>query len=522
MIAPTTALATAALVLGALAALGVYYSREVDSVEDYLLARGSADGPRTTATLVASVMGVWILLSPAEAGAVFGGLSAVLGYAVGEALPMLAYARLGPRIRELVPAGHSLTEYALARYGPAMYVFVLVVSVFYMFVFLAAELTGIASAMSFVAGVPRWQTAVLVGGVVLAYTAYGGLRASIVTDTVQTVLLVPLVLLTGVGAVAALGGPTAVHSHVVAADPTLLDPTFLTGLRFGVWVAVAILGAELVNQSWWQRVYAASDPATLRRGFHIAAVVNFLLVLVAGLFGVLARGYVDLTLDPAAAGYDGSVAFFVLLQEAFPDLLVFAVALLALLLVSSSADTLFNALASLVTADLPRVLSDPDDRTLTVAARLLTVVVAVAAVSVSLRARSVLQLFLLADLFGVATMVPLLSGLYLERVRGGGALAGGVAGLAVGVAWFPNALVRGTLTAVPGLAGLLPTPDFLVAFLGALAVSTAVTAAGVPFADRFDLDRLDRDVRRLGANDATGDGELATDGGDHQTDGGEL
>lgn len=505
MVTPTVALGLTVAVLTVVAGIGIYATRGgVGSVEEYILARDSAGQTQTTATLIASVMGVWILLAPAEAGAAFGGISAVLGYAVGEALPMLAYARLGPRIREVVPDGHSLTEYALARYGPAMYAFVLLVSVFYMFVFLAAELTGITSALQFVAGVPRWQTAFLVGGFVLAYTAYGGLRASLVTDTVQTLVLVPLLLLTAVGAIVSLGGVGAIQRQIVATEPTLLDPTFFTGLRFGVWVAIAILGAELVNQSWWQRIYAARDSQTLRRGFETAAVANFIIVTVAGLFGVLARGYVDLVVDPTAAGYDASVAFFVLLGEAFPEWIVLVVALLALVLVSSSADTLFNALASIVTADLPRLLSDPSDRALTLGARVLTVAVAVAAIFVSLRARSVLQLFLLADLFGAAVMVPLLSGLYVERVGGSGALLGGLSGLAVGVVYFPNTLVRGTLAAVPGLGAILPTPDFLVAFVGAAAVSTLVTAVTTPFGSQFDLDRLGRDLRRL--DDPVADG----------------
>jgi Na+/proline symporter len=183
----TTALATAAVVIAGFAAFGVAVVRGREGgVEDFLTARDSV-GPRMlTATLVASGMGVWILLSPPEAGAAFGGVAAVVGYAVGEGLPLLAYAELGPRIRELLPEGHSLTEYALARYGPAMYAFVLLVSVAYMFVFLAAELTGIASAFELVAGVPRWQTGVVVAGFVLLYTSYGGLPASVLTDAVQS------------------------------------------------------------------------------------------------------------------------------------------------------------------------------------------------------------------------------------------------------------------------------------------------------------------------------------------------
>jgi Na+/proline symporter len=506
VVSTTATLAVTIFTLVCFTALGLWYVRRrggVRTAEEFVSARDSVGPGGTTATLVASVMGVWILLAPVEAGAAFGGLSAVLGYAVGEALPMLAYARLGPRIRELVPEGHSLTEYALARYGPAMYAFVLLVSVFYMFVFLAAELTGIASAFELVAGVPRWQTGVLVGGFVLLYTSYGGLPASIFTDAVQTVLVLPLLVVTAVGAVVVLGGPAETYAAVVATDPSLVDPTFFTGLRFGVWVAVAILGAELINQTWWQRIYAARDAATLRTGFRRAAVTNFAIVLLAGLFGVAARGAADIVVT--GEEYNASIAFFVLLLEAFPEPLVLAVVLLALLLVMSTADTLFNALASVVTADLPRVLADPDDRTLTWGTRLLTVVVAVAAILVSLRARSVLRLFLLADLFGAAVMVPLLSGLYSRRVTGTGALLASLAGLAVGLAFFQSPIVRAPLEALPVVGPSLPAPDFLWAFLGAAGVSTALTVLTALRSDaRFEFDRLSTAVRRF--DDRTADG----------------
>jgi Na+/proline symporter len=505
MVTTATALGLTVATLVVFTLLGIRASRgHVDSVEDLISARDSAGEGRTTATLVASVMGVWILLSAPEAGAAFG-IAAVIGYGVGEALPMAVYATIGPRIREAIPEGHSLTEYAYVRYGEAMYAFVLVVSVAYMFVFVAAELTGISLALSFVAGVPQWQTAVLVGGFVLIYTGYGGLRASIFTDTIQAVVVLPLLAITVVGSVLALGGPAAVHEGIAAADPALLDPTAPAGLRFGIAIAFAVLGAELLNQTWWQRIYAAEDSATVTRSFRNATLVNGLIVAVAALLGVVAVGNVAVE-NPA-------IAFFTLLESAVPEPVLLAVVLLALLLVMSSIDSLFNALASVVTADLPRLLDDPDDRTLRLGARGLTVAVAAAAVLVSLEARSVLELFLFADLLGAAVAIPLVAGLYSRSLGGRGALASAVAGLAVGAAYFPFPLGIGeALRAVPVLGSLLPAPDglYLTAFAGAFAVSGLATLAFARLsAGSFDFDRLAREIGRL---DAKGDDERAGEG----------
>lgn len=500
MVLATLTLAVTIATVLAFTAVGLLAARgRVRTVEDFIAARGSAGRGTLTATVVASTMGAWILFSPAEAGAAFGGLPAILGYAIGSAIPLLLFVPVGARIREVMPAGHSLTEFAYARFGSGMYLFVLAVSVFYMFVFLAAEMTGIAAALSFVAGVPLWQTALLVGGFVLVYTAYGGLVASILTDTIQTLVILPLLAVGFAGALLALGGSGDLHAAAVTADPALLDPTFRPGLEFGVYVAFAILGANMLNQGMWQRVYAADGESSLRQGFGVAAVVVVPMLLLAGLFGVAATA---LGLTEAETA---SIAFFLVLEEAFPTWVTLAVVILALLLVMSSADTMFNAIASVVTADLARLLDDPDQRTLWVGGRVLTVAVAVGAIAIGAQGYSVLELFLTADLLAAAVFVPFLAGLYTERLSGTGAILSSLAGTTVGIVYFP--LLRSPLVAMLGSAGYLPEPSFLFGFVGATVVSTATTAiaTAVGRAD-VDLGTLDRDIRTL--DDPVADGRL--------------
>lgn len=499
MVSSALALGLTVVTLAIFAGVGVWFSRgRVGSVEDLITARGTAGEGQLSATLVASVMGVWILLSAPEAGALYG-IAAAVGYGLGEAAPMLAYSRLGPRIRELIPEGHSLTEYAYARYGGAMYAFVVAVSALYMFVFLAAELTGISLAFHYVAGVPQWQTATLVAGFVLLYTAYGGLRASIATDAVQSFVVLPLLVGSVAALLFALGGTGAVYDGIESANPTLLDPGHVPGLRFGAALVFAVLGAELLDQTWWQRIYAGDGSETVERSFRVATVANGLILLLATLLGVVAVGNSGVVTDLGSAEYDAGVAFFVLLDGVFSEWLVLGVLLLALLLVTSTADSLFNALSSLVTADLPRAMDDPDDRTLRLAARVATVVVAVAAVAVSLRARSVLRLFFVADLLGAAVGVPLVYGLFTGRLSGRGALASALLGLAVGSAFFPFPFgLHGAADSL--LGGLLPAPDptYLLPFAGAFLVSSASAVLAARLSTReFDLDRLSREIRRL-------------------------
>jgi len=502
VVTTATALGATALTLAAFTALGVWYARgRVETIEDFLTARNSTGGGMTTATLIASGMGAWILFSPAEAGAAFGGLSAVLGYAIGSAVPLFLFVSVGTRIRELIPEGHSLTEYVFARYGPWMYAYVLVITVFYMFIFLSAEMTGVAGALGLVAGVPNWQTAALIGLFVLIYTGYGGLVASIFTDTIQTLVILPLLVVGFAGAILSLGGAGTIHQTVVESQPQLLDPGYAPGVTFGIYVVFAVMGANMFNQGQWQRVFAAEDTATLRRSFAIAGVTVVPMILLAGLFGLAAAG-MGLTESGGA-----SVAFFLVLQEAFPAWVTLAVVVLAVLLVMSTADTLFNAIASIVTADLPRLIEDPTETTLRRAAQSLTIAVALAAVFVGAQGYSVLTLFLLADLLAAASFLPFLHGLYSPRATEVGALVASLAGLVVGLAYFP--MLRGALAALPVVGGLLPPPSFLWSFAGATAVSAALTGAFARVTTtRFDLDELAREIRTLE--------DPATDGGDRE------
>ncbi|ERH02049.1 MAG: hypothetical protein J07HN6_01614 [Halonotius sp. J07HN6] len=127
---------------------------------------------------------------------------------------------------------------------------------------------------------------------------------------------------------------------------------------------------------------------------------------------------------------------------------------------------------------------------------------------------SVLGLFLTADLFAAAVFVPLIWGLYSRDLTQGAALAASLAGLAVGLAFFPT--LRGVVATIPGVAGLLPAPDRLVAFLGATAVSAVVTALGSAVGgDEFTFDSLATQIRSFDstteerADDATATPEVS-------------
>ena len=92
-------------------------SNKAIDLEDYMVSRNQVGGGAAVATVTASALGAWILFSPPEAGSAFGGITAILGYCLGSALAVTTFVFVGPRLRQIMPWGHSLNEYVRHRFG---------------------------------------------------------------------------------------------------------------------------------------------------------------------------------------------------------------------------------------------------------------------------------------------------------------------------------------------------------------------------------------------------------------------
>jgi Na+/proline symporter len=468
------------LTVGTFAWLGIRYSaRRIGGVEDFITARNSIGGLAIFASVVASGIGAWILFSPAETGT-FGGLIGLIGYGIGAGAPYILFAQIGPRIRRLMPEGHSLTEYVWQRFGNTTYAMTLAIALFYMFIYLSAEMTGIALAVHLIVGTPLGLTALVVGVATAAYTTYGGIRASIFTDSIQAWLILPLLVLLLVVAAVVLGGPGQIISEVGERQPQLLDLGHGPGLEFAAAVIIAVMAANMFHQGYWQRIYAARDAATVRRAYLLAAVVVVPLVVMPGLFGLMAVGMGDVA--------QPSTALFGVALQILPDWLLLTLLVLGLALVMSSMDTVLNGVASLVATDLARLRPGISSGRLLRWSKIVTATLPVPAIYLASQGYSVLYLFFIADMVCAAAVFPIFLGMYAKRLTGPAAAASIVLGLVVGTIFFPDpGFTRGSL---------------LMSFGGALATSAAAATILTLTAQQagwraFDFEQLRRKVHVL-------------------------
>ena len=114
-ISQSTSLTLVILISLIFTALGLYHSKKFKGINNYLTANRDIGLFSLTTSLVASALGAWILFGP-TAAATWGGIGAVIGYALGTAFPMIFLIFLGKKIRTEFPKGSSLIEFMRKKF----------------------------------------------------------------------------------------------------------------------------------------------------------------------------------------------------------------------------------------------------------------------------------------------------------------------------------------------------------------------------------------------------------------------
>ena len=193
-LSPNLALLLIIVVSLLFALIGILYSRKYQGLSNYLTAGRNVGVVSLTTSLVASALGAWILFGPASA-ATWGGIGSIIGYSLGTAFPMIALIFLGSKIRKVFPRGSTLTEFIYYKFGKNLFKLILILTIFYMFIFLCAEVTAVSMLVNYISGTPLWLTSTLVIVTTLIYALYGGLRASILTDNLQFFIVLILLFI---------------------------------------------------------------------------------------------------------------------------------------------------------------------------------------------------------------------------------------------------------------------------------------------------------------------------------------
>jgi len=407
--------------------LGIYYSKKYQGLSNYLTANRNVGLFSLTTSLSASALGTWVLFGPVSA-ATWGGLGAVIGYSLGTAFPMFFLIYLGKKIRNEFPKGSSLIEFMRKKFGKSLFKLILLMTIFYMFIFLCAEVTAVAVLINYISGVELWITALLVLLATLTYTLYGGLRASIFTDNIQ-MIVIGILLLIFLSCIDSFTGSQFSFDFIKEKNPHLLSGSYIPNYTAGLTFFIAVAATNLFHQGNWQRVYAAKNFQTLRKSLIISFFIIVPIVFFMGFAGMVA-----FSIDPSVRP---DLGFFLLLLKEQTKLLSLLVIILALALTISTVDTLINAISSLIVVDGKATFKLKKKTDYLKFSKYIILVLSIISFIVASKGFDILYLFLLADLFCCAFVLTVFYSFYNKNINEKTAYISIIIGLIGGFLMFP-------------------------------------------------------------------------------------
>ena len=330
----------------------------------------------------ASGMGLWILTSPAEV-AWYGLGYDIYGYALSAATPFILIYIFGPKIADLLPKGATLAQFVETKYGSIAQKIVSIVAVIYMGAFLIAEFASISFVFESISSVRGILISLLIAITTLAYLFRHGFKASYFTDRLQSygiILLLAIVLTIWLS-------QNSLSELVTYANAGGLSTFETFSLKSALAVIIAVTAAEVFSMGYWQRTFSAENSKAIKQASIFSGIGAFLTILILGIGGAVGAG----------KGIESPALSFIE-QLDLNNFTIILLVSLATLLVTSSIDTLENAIASTISLDIIKKKSEE--------AKLITLLVVCISLVISIEVTSIFNVFLVADLFAACLVFP--------------------------------------------------------------------------------------------------------------------
>ena len=358
---------------------------------------------------------------------------------------------------------YTTGDYLEYRYGPGVRTGLSVVICLAALVLLAGQLLAGATILKLVVGMPLWSGALAAGAIMTIYFAAGGLLGTAWVNSLQLVVMIagfvvalPVLLQHGGGLSGIMSAPGA---------PPFFD-TFLhsSGPGSGWMYLVLTAPSFLISPGLIQKAYGARSEQALRIGIGLNAVVLMLFSFIPVIFGMAAR-----TAVPGLANPNDVLP--ALLMTALPVWLG-ALALSAVFSTEvDTCDTILFMLSTAISKDVYKRHVNPaaSDAQLLRVARVAAAAGGAAGVALSLLVGTVLgAVTIFYQVMVVTFFVPIVGGLYLERIDTTAAAASIAAGL--------SGLLAAHLVITPAFRWADPVLVGLAA--ACLAAAAAMAAAG--------------------------------------------
>ena len=484
--------------------IGIYfYIRSKSGGEkEYFLGGRSMSGPVAALSAGASDMSAWVLMG--LPGAIYAsGLSQIwisIGLFIGT---FLAWLFVAPRLRTFsIAAKDSITipQYLNNRFLSGNIALQAVCAVVFIVVYCIYSASSISACGDLFQTVFNLddggrKTAMAAAAIIIvAYTFLGGFNAVCWTDFFQGLLMLAALMAAPIVAVIVMSG-----SGFVAPDKVLgahyynllssgsLDGAAIVTILSGLGWGLGYFGMPHILV----RYMSIRSKKEMKRSQTIGIAWTFMILLMATIVGIVARGYLG---DELILSGKTSTAFIHLVRGVFPAVLA-GILLSAILAASmSTADSQLLASSSAFSSDIYKpIRKNASDKEIMWAGRFVVAFICVVAFLIAwLGNKSIMDLVGNAwGAFGAAFGPTILLSLYWKRFNYAGAICGIISGFVVDIGW---AMACGSMIIDPDKAVLTGTlsglyeiiPGFLVSLLVCVVVTLCTAKPDKEVEEMFD------------------------------------
>jgi solute:Na+ symporter, SSS family len=263
-------------------------------------------------------------------------------------------------------------------------------------------LAGAKLASSTFSGLSIEMALLIMGIIAIGYTALGGLKAVIYTDTIQwIVLMAGLIFVALPVSYSAIGGIDAIRQTLGSEFYSLRNISWVQIIN---WM-FTIIPIWFIGMTLYQRIYAAKDKKTAQRGWFIAGLFEYpIMAFIGVILGMFARIAIlnGMIPDFSIQNIDAEMGLPILLKNILPVGLLGIVLSAYFSAIMSTADSCLMASSGNILTD---VLNKHDSKNGLIYSQLLTLVIGILALFLALKMENVLELMLLSYSFMVSGLI---------------------------------------------------------------------------------------------------------------------
>lgn len=353
------------------------YQREVVTSEEFNTAgRSVKKGLIATAVVSSWTWAATLLQSSTQAYK--NGVSGPFWYASGAAVQVILFATLAIELKRKAPGAHTYLEVIKVRYGAVTHFVYMFFAICTNILVTAMLLTGGSAVLSDLTGMSNVAACFLLPLGVMIYTVFGGLKSTILSDYIHTIILMVMIMIFVFSAYATndiLGSPGAVWDKLMERAietpvPGNAEGSYLTmksrnGGIFFVINIVGNFGTVFLDNGYWNKAIAAS-PAAALPGYVMGGLAWFAIPwLTATTMGLACLALEDTAVFPTFPERlsDAQVSAGLVLPNAAVALLGKSGAVCSLLLlfmaVTSAASSELISVSSIFTYDIYKTYLNP-------------------------------------------------------------------------------------------------------------------------------------------------------------------